>query len=169
MKRFTLLLAAVVVATSLSAQIGSWRTINVSTCVVSTQATFTKGIQYNRHLFLGYGTGVDYTTVFNLNLNNIQTGKSESISVGGLALPIFVDAKLRLFDDWLSPSVRLRTGALINTHMPGVGLFATPEVGLDISRYFTLSVGWNGHLLYTPSYGWYHLTAYPMLGASIRF
>lgn len=169
MKKFALLIAVLSMATALSAQVGSWRTINASSCVVSTQISFTNGRQLSDHLFVGFGFGVDKTAVINITIQNATTGLREKVSLGGYSIPVFADGKWRLFDSWLSPSLRLRAGALFNVHMSGIGIFATPEIGLDISRYFTLSVGWNGHWLYTPDYSWYNMTAYPLWGLSVRF
>lgn len=169
MKKFSLLLATLLVATTLSAQQNKWRTISASSCGFNTQFSFTSGHQYTDHLFFGFGFGLDKTTVMNVTINDHTTGESTEFSVGGLAIPIYADGKWRIFDSWLSPSLRLRTGALVNLHMPGIGVFATPEIGLDISRYFSITWGWNGHLLYTPDYGWYHMTATPLVGVSVRF
>lgn len=163
MKKLSLLVAVLLVATTLSAQQNKWRTISASSCAVNSQFSFTNGRQYSDHLFFGFGVGIDKTAVMNMTINGTD------YSVGGLAIPIFADGKWRVFDTWISPSVRLRAGAIFNANMPGVGVFATPEIGLDISRYFSITWGWNGHILYTSDYGWYSMNAHPLVGVSIRF
>lgn len=163
MKKFSLLLATLLVATTLSAQQNKWRTISASSCVVNSHFSFTSGHQYTDHLFFGFGFGIDKTARFNITYDAL------TIEAGGFAVPVFVDGKWRIFDTWLAPSLRMRTGAIFNVTMRGAGLFINPEIGLDISRYFTLTWGWNGQLLYTDACGWYRMTATPLVGVSVRF
>lgn len=164
MKKIIILLVALMATFNLSAQQRKWRTINVNTCVLNTTVSFTNGTQYGDHLFLGLGMGVDYYTPIDITVNNTTYG------VGGYSVPIFVDGKWRLFGSWLSPSLRVRTGAIFNFRMAGAGLFAYPEIGFDISRRLTLSVGWNGQMLYSIDYGtWCNMSAQPCFGLSWKF
>ena len=164
MKKIIILLVALMVTFNLSAQQKKWRTINVNTCVLNTTVTFTNGTQYGDHIFLGLGMGVDHLTPINITLENT------TYSIGGYSVPIFMDGKWRLFDTWLSPSLRVRIGAMYNFDMVGAGVFAYPEIGLDISRRLTLSVGWNGQMMYSMYYGaWYDVSAQPCFGLSWKF
>lgn len=163
MKKLSLLAAILLFATTLSAQQKEWRTISISSCELNSQYTFTSGHQYSESLFFGFGAGIDKTARFNI------TSDALTIEAGGFAVPVFVDGKWRIFDTWLAPSLRMRTGAIFNVTMRGAGLFINPEIGLDISRYFTLTWGWNGQLLYTDACGWYRMSAVPLFGFSLRF
>lgn len=167
MKRMLLLVVALLATLTLSAQL-PWRTINASTCLLHTSVTFTNGKQFTPNFFAGYGMGVENTTVFNFNFHDKATGETTTVSVGGVGVPLFVDGKWRVFDTWISPSIRCRAGAMFNLKMMGAGGFVHPEVGLDISRYFTIALGLHAEWLYT-DFGWYKQSSYPNLAISIRF
>ncbi len=169
MKKLTLLVVALVATLSLSAQQREWRTISASTCIAQSSLSFTNGKQYTPHLYFGFGSGIDYFVPVNINVNDIGTGESMSFRLGGLSIPVFMDGKWRLFDTWISPSLRCRAGAMLNVRIPGAGGFVQPELGVDISRYFTLALGWHGQVLYTMDYGWTTLSSYPNLSVTIRF
>lgn len=128
-----------------------WRSVSFSSNFIESTLTFTNGKQYNKHFFLGYGMGIDYTIPMTITINDpiveFPNGDN-SLEVGGFSVPVFLDGRMRVFKSWISPAVRLRTGIISNFSHPAVGGFIFPEIALDITRYVSFSLGWIGQAQY---------------------
>lgn len=169
MKRLFILLTFVLSALSLSAQKQEWRTIDAGICLLEdSYVTFTSGTQYNDKFYFGFGSGLEYTYTIQIDISDPNLSKPDNVNVGGLVFPVFVDGKYRFFDTWCSPSFRLRAGALLSASVLGVGGFVRPELGIDFSRHFTIAMGWNWQKVYT-KYGWYSMSASPLICLSVKF
>lgn len=128
-----------------------WRSVSFSSNFIESTLTFTNGKQYNKHFFLGYGMGIDYTIPMTITINDpiveFPNGDN-SLEVGGFSVPVFLDGRMRVFKSWISPAVRLRTGIISNFSHPAVGGFIFPEIALDITHYVSFSLGWIGQAQY---------------------
>lgn len=153
MKRFCLtILALVGIVLSSSAQDGKWRDIslNFSPDMVLGELTYTSGREINNQLFYGFGSGIIYhdQQIVEVNIDNTPT----NVYIDWLCVPVFGDIKYRLFDSVVSPTLRLRAGVkgyLFSSE--GLSLFATPEIGIDIFRRFSLSIAYNFDKYYSLS------------------
>ena len=153
-----------------------WRSIAFSSNVLESTLTFSNGKQYGKHFFLGYGMGVDYFIPMTITLddpNNMVTfpNGATSLEVGGLSvLPLFFDGRMRIFNSWISPAVRLRTGFTTNISHPSLGGFILPEIALDLTRYVSVSMGWAGQAHYRFDIkDWVRHNTHPYFGLAINF
>lgn len=153
-----------------------WRSIAFSSNVVESTLTFSNGKQYGKHFFLGYGMGVDYFIPMTITLddpNNMVTfpNGATSLEVGGLSvLPLFFDGRMRIFNSWISPAVRLRTGFTTNISHPSLGGFILPEIALDLTRYVSVSMGWAGQAHYRFDIkDWVRHNTHPYFGLAVNF
>lgn len=150
-----------------------WRSVSFSSNFIESTLTFTNGKQYNKHFFLGYGMGVDYTVPMTITINDpiveFPNGDN-SLKIGGFSVPVFLDGRMRVFKSWISPAVRLRTGIISNFSHPAVGGFILPEIALDITRYVSFSLGWIGQAQYRFDLNdWVRQNSHPYLGLAVNF
>lgn len=173
MKKALFVVLALVATMSLSAQESAqgnevWRSFDVRSLLIQGEVSYTHGHKVNDNLFVGFGAGVGYYPV-DTTTEETPDSAIYNFTLGGPYIPVYVDAKYRLFDLFLSPAFRVKAGGIFNLANIGAGAFATAEFSIDVFRTVSFNVGYSAQALYSIEKKGVLTNSWPTIGIGIEF
>ncbi|MBQ3070706.1 MAG: hypothetical protein IJD12_03350 [Tidjanibacter sp.] len=145
-----------------------WSSFDLRTILLQGEVSYTHGHKVNNHLFLGLGAGMGYYPV-DVQAEKVDNTTTYHFSLGGPYIPVYVDAKYRLFDFFLSPAFRIKAGGVFNLANIGAGAFATAEFSIDLFKTFSLNFGYSAQAIYSVQKKTTITNNWPTIGIGIEF